>query len=102
MAAPSFVDMATSHADRTAERLAAVAGIRRAPTPKLVQFMLPHFLDAETCTALIERIDRDARPSTIPHPHGSEAFRPHKTRPPNPKCLVLGKGGAVRVGYDGT
>src|SRR3546814_8561943 len=79
MAAPSFVDMATSHADRTAERLAAVAGIRRAPTPKLVQFMLPHFLDAETCTALIERIDRDARPSTIADPNGDEAVRTSTT-----------------------
>src|SRR3546814_16252523 len=89
MAAPSFVDMATSHADRTAERLAAVAGIRRAPTPKLVQFMLPHFLDAETCPALIERIDRDARPSTIADPNGDHAFRTSPTwHPPHPQpCL---------------
>src|SRR3546814_12541023 len=79
MAEPSVADMATSHAYRTAERLAEVAGIRRAPTPKLVQFMLPHFLDAETCTALIERIDRDARPSTIADPNGDEAFRTSTT-----------------------
>src|SRR3546814_10745351 len=50
-------------------RLAAVAGIRRAPTPRLVQFMLPRFLDTETCAALIERIDRDVRPSTIADPN---------------------------------
>src|SRR3546814_5771102 len=79
MAEPSVADMATSHAYRTAERLAEVAGIRRAPTRKLVQFMLPHFLDAETCTALIERIDRDARPSTIADPNGDEAFRTSTT-----------------------
>src|SRR3546814_7574797 len=75
MAASSFIDMATSHADRTAGRLAAVAGIRRAPTPRLVQFMLPRFLDTETCAALIERIDRDVRPSTIADPNGDDSFR---------------------------
>src|SRR3546814_2173387 len=79
MAASSFIDMATSHADRTAGRLAAVAGIRRAPTPRLVQFMLPRFLDTETCAALIERIDRDVRPSTIADPNGDDSFRTSTT-----------------------
>src|SRR3546814_10020827 len=79
MAASSFIDMATSHADRTAGRLAAVAGIRRAPTPRLVQFMLPRFLDTETCAALIERIDRDVRPSTIADPNGDDSFRTRTT-----------------------
>ena len=46
MAGNDHVDMSTSGADRTAERLAAVPGIRRAPTPKLQQFMLSEFLDA--------------------------------------------------------
>ena len=48
MAGNEHVDMSASGADRTAERLAAVPGIRRAPTPKLQQFMLSEFLDAET------------------------------------------------------
>jgi prolyl 4-hydroxylase len=79
MAANEHVDMATSGADRTAERLAAVPGIRRAPTPKLQQFMLSGFLDAETCTALIAQIDRDVRPSTIADPNGDDAFRTSTT-----------------------
>ena len=79
MAANEFVDMATSGADRTAARLAAVPGIRRAPTPKLEQFMLSRFLDAETCAGLIAQIDRDVRPSTIADPNGDEAFRTSTT-----------------------
>ena len=79
MAANSLVDMATSLADRAAARLAAVPGIRRAPTPKLEQFMLARFLDAETCAALIAQIDRDVRPSTIADPNGDEAFRTSTT-----------------------
>ena len=50
------VDMTTSGADRTAERLAATPGIRRAPTPKLAQFMLARFLDADACAALLSLI----------------------------------------------
>src|SRR3546814_15449220 len=84
MAASSFIDMATSHADRTAGRLAAVAGIRRAPTPRLVQFMLPRFLDTETCAALIERIDRDVPPSTIAAPHGDGNFTHSPNYTPDP------------------
>ena len=34
MAGNDHVDMATSGADRTADRLSAVPGIRRAPSPK--------------------------------------------------------------------
>src|SRR3546814_5936317 len=71
--------MSASVADRTAERLAAVPGIRRAPTPKLEQFMLPGFLDPESCTALIAQIDRDVRPSTIADPNGDKAFRTSTT-----------------------
>src|SRR3546814_14307613 len=71
--------MSASVADRTAERLAAVPGIRRAPTPKLEQYMLPGFLDPESCTALIAQIDRDVRPSTIADPNGDKAFRTSPT-----------------------
>lgn len=71
--------MASSGADRTAARLAAVPGIRRAPTSRLEQFMLPRFLDAETCAALIDLIDSDARPSTIADANGDAAFRTSST-----------------------
>src|SRR3546814_12570418 len=79
MAGNEHVDMSASGADRTAERLAAVPGIRRAPTPKLEQFMLPGFLDPESCPALIAQIDRDVRPSTIADPNGYKAFRTSTT-----------------------
>ncbi|MDZ3831254.1 MAG: 2OG-Fe(II) oxygenase [Sphingopyxis sp.] len=79
MAANHFVDMASSSADRTAERLATVPSIRRAPTQRLEQFMLPDFLDTDTCAALIERIDRDVHPSTIADPNGDNAFRTSTT-----------------------
>ena len=79
MAGPQLVDMRASGADRTAERLAAVPGIRRVPTPKLQQYMLAGFLGGGDCAALIERIDRDVRPSTIADPNGDEAFRTSST-----------------------
>ncbi|WP_443027756.1 prolyl hydroxylase family protein [Sphingopyxis sp. MWB1] len=79
MAAQHIVDMATSGADRTADRLARLPGIRRAPTPRLQQFTLPGFLDVDLCEALIERIDRDVHPSTIADPNGDTAFRTSTT-----------------------
>ncbi len=71
--------MAPSGADRTAERLALLPGIRRAPTSKLQQFMLAGFLDPATCAGLMAQIDRDVRPSTIADPNGDEAFRTSTT-----------------------
>ena len=79
MADHEHVDMQTSGADRTAERLAAIPGIRRAPSPKLEQYMLARFLDADTCAALITLIDARARPSTIADPNGDDAFRTSST-----------------------
>ena len=79
MADNDHVDMQASGADRTAERLAAIPGIRRAPSPKLQQYMLARFLDADTCAALIALIDAKARPSTIADPNGDDAFRTSST-----------------------
>lgn len=79
MADIETVDMASSGADLTAERLTAVPAIRRAPTPKLQQYILPAFLDAATCAALVDQIDRDVRPSTIADPNGDANFRTSST-----------------------
>ena len=79
MAESKIVDMASSGADHTAARLAAAPGVRRAPTPKLEQFMLPRFLDADTCAALMAQIDRDVRPSTIADANGDDSFRTSTT-----------------------
>ena len=72
-------DLVPSGADGTAARLAAVPGIRRAPSPKLVQFILPRFLTAAECADLIARIDSDLKPSTIADPNGDDAFRTSST-----------------------
>lgn len=79
MARSAFADLAPSGADRTAARLAAVPGVRRAPSPKLEQFILPGFLDAATCAALVALIDQDVRPSTIADANGDAAFRTSST-----------------------
>ncbi len=73
------VDTATSGAAGGAGRLALVPGIRRAPTTKLDQFILPRFLDADACAALIARIDAAARPSTLADPNGDTGFRTSST-----------------------
>jgi prolyl 4-hydroxylase len=72
-------DLAPSGADQTAARLAATPGARRAPSPKLAQFILPRWLDAGTCAALIAQIDRDLKPSTIADANGDDAFRTSST-----------------------
>jgi prolyl 4-hydroxylase len=72
-------DLATSGAAATEARLTAAPGARRAPTSKLAQFILPRWLDAATCAALIAQIDRDLKPSTIADANGDDAFRTSST-----------------------
>src|SRR5687768_2983851 len=79
MADNGTVDMASSGADGTASRIGTVPGSRRVLSPKLEQFVLEGFLDPVTCAELIERIDRDVRPSTIADPNGDDAFRTSST-----------------------
>lgn len=73
------VDVATSGADGTASRLAAVPGIRRTDSSRIEQFVLDGFLEPATCAALIAEIDRGVRPSTITDPNGDTAFRTSTT-----------------------
>ena len=65
--------------DSVAERLKAVPGIRRVPSPRLDLFLLPTFLDTESCAALCALIDANRRPSTIADDQGSENFRTSET-----------------------
>ncbi len=60
-------------------RLAATAGVQRVPTPKLELFIVRHFLDSETCAALIARIDERRRPSDIADDVGIANFRTSET-----------------------
>lgn len=75
----ALADRTASRADATADLLARVPGIRRTPSAKLTQFILPEFLTPADCTALIERIDRDLRPSTIADDIGDAVFRTSST-----------------------
>ncbi|MGV3511490.1 MAG: prolyl hydroxylase family protein [Novosphingobium sp.] len=61
------------------EHLLSVPGIMRVPTPRLEMFVLRDFLDDGECAALVERIDRDRRPSTIADANGDHYFRTSET-----------------------
>ena len=62
-----------------AERLAAMPGVQRVPTRALDLFIVRGFLDPSTCTALIERIDQERRPSEIADDTGIANFRTSET-----------------------
>lgn len=63
----------------TVRRLAALPGARRVPVPTLELVIVRDFLDAATCTALIERIDARRRPSDIANDVGIANFRTSET-----------------------
>src|SRR5438477_5301944 len=60
-------------------RLAKAPGVQRVPTRELELFVVRHFLDPETCAALIERIDLNRRPSGIADDIGVANFRTSET-----------------------
>jgi len=66
-------------ADAMVTRLTGQPFVQKVPSPKLTLFLRRDFLDAETCAAIIERIDAKRRPSTISDPNGDAAFRTSET-----------------------
>jgi prolyl 4-hydroxylase len=74
-----WFDMASSGAANTAARLATMAGVRRVPHRALQQFMLPRFLSADECAALVAMIETEHVPSTITDDIGDAAFRTSST-----------------------
>lgn len=62
-----------------AERLKAAPGAQRVPTPKLDLFIVRRFLDEATCSALMQRIDLQRRPSEIADDAGIANFRTSET-----------------------
>ena len=54
-------------------------GVQRVPTRELELFILRHFLDSETCAAMVERIDAGRRPSQISDDLGIARFRTSET-----------------------
>lgn len=65
--------------ETSAERLMAMPGIMRVPTPRLEMFVLRDFLTPEECADLVALIDRDRRPSTIADHNGDNYFRTSET-----------------------
>ena len=59
------------------------------PTPKLELFIVRGFLEPELCALLIERIDRERRPSTIADDIGVANYRTSET------CDMIGDDPAV-------
>ena len=73
--APATLSSETS----PAERLRATPGVQRVPTRKLELFIVRRFLEAGTCAALVELIDRKRRPSEIADDVGIANFRTSET-----------------------
>jgi len=82
-------------------RLAAQPGIQRVPSPKLTLFLKRAFLDAETCAAVIARIDSQRRPSTISDPNGDAAFRTSETCDLDSSDPVVAKVEALIMAFTG-
>jgi prolyl 4-hydroxylase len=65
--------------ESSAQHLLSVPRMQRVPSPRLELFVLRDFLDADTCAALVERIDAKRRPSTIADANGDHYFRTSET-----------------------
>jgi prolyl 4-hydroxylase len=72
-------ERAQAGAASPARRLASAAGVQRVPARELELYIARNFLDAETCAALIERIDDRRRPSEIADDVGIANFRTSET-----------------------
>ncbi|MCX7283011.1 MAG: 2OG-Fe(II) oxygenase [Novosphingobium sp.] len=62
-----------------AARLLSAPGTMRVPTPRVEMFLLRDFLSQADCAALIARIERQRRPSTLADANGDNAFRTSET-----------------------
>ena len=71
--------MASSSADPVSARLGSTPGVQRFPGRDLQLFIVRGFADAATCSALMERIDANRRPSTIADDLGIPNFRTSET-----------------------
>lgn len=63
----------------SAEHLQTVPGMMKVPSPRIEMFILRDFLSADECAALVARIERDRRPSTIADANGDHYFRTSET-----------------------
>lgn len=61
------------------ERLQTMPGIMKVPNARVEMFVLRDFLSVDECDALVARIERDRRPSTIADANGDDYFRTSET-----------------------
>jgi prolyl 4-hydroxylase len=84
-------------------RLAGTAGVQKVPSPKLDLFIVRNFLEPELCTELIERIERQRRPSTIADDTGIANYRTCETcdlDPADPSAAEVDRRLAGLIGLD--
>jgi prolyl 4-hydroxylase len=84
-------------------RLAGTAGVQKVPSPKLDLFIVRNFLEPELCTELIERIERQRRPSTIADDTGIANYRTSETcdlDPADPSAVEVDRRLAGLLGLD--
>ena len=77
--------------------------MQKVPSPKLDLFIMRDFLDHTLCAALIERIERQRRPSTIADDTGLASFRTSETcdlDPSDPAVAVVDSKISVLLGLD--
>ena len=77
--------------------------MQKVPSPKLDLFIMRDFLDHTLCAALIERIERQRRPSTIADDTGIASFRTSETcdlDPSDPAVAVVDSKISVLLGLD--
>lgn len=69
----------TGPGESSAQHLLTFPRMQRFPSPRLELFIQRGFLDAETCAALVDRIDAERAPSTIADANGDDYFRTSET-----------------------
>jgi len=87
--------------DGLTAHLTGKPGVQRVPSPKLTLFLRRGFLDAQTCAAVIARIDSTRRPSTISDDNGDAAFRTSETCDLDPLDPVVAEVEAMIMAFTG-
>lgn len=78
-------------ADAVADRLRAVPGIQRVPTPRLELFILRDFIDRPACEQFCALIEDSRRPSTLADDQGYAGFRTSETCDLGPSIPLVGQ-----------
>ncbi|HEX8555742.1 MAG TPA: 2OG-Fe(II) oxygenase [Sphingomonas sp.] len=88
-------------AEPIVDRILSNRGVQRVPSPKLTLFVARRFLDPGTCAALIARIDRVRRPSTLADINGDATYRTSETGDLDPGDPVVAGLDAAITAYTG-